>query len=57
MENNKYNVNDLVDFAMNDKPIDFQDAFSYLIKDRIETAIEIKKTDIAQNLYNSKKED
>lgn len=58
MTDNKYEMNDLVIAALEQKPTDFEAAFNDLIIDRISTAIEDKKIAIAQQMYgyNSEQE-
>ena len=51
MENNKYDVSDLVISAMEERPLDFENAFNDLIVDRIASAIHDKKVAIAQQMY------
>lgn len=50
-DDNKYEMNDLVMAALEQKPTDFEAAFNDLIIDRISTAIEDKKIAIAQQMY------
>ena len=50
-ENNKYELNDLVIAAVEQKPLDFEAAFDDLIVDRIRTAVENKKIEVAQQMY------
>lgn len=50
-DDNKYEMNDLVIAALEQKPTDFEAAFNDLIVDRIATAIEDKKVAIAQQMY------
>lgn len=51
-EENKYEIEDLINSAVLQKPTEFEDAFNDLIVDRIRNAIETKRTEIAQQLYN-----
>lgn len=51
-EDNKYELNDLVVAALEQKPMDFEAAFDDLIVGRIRTAVENKKIEIAQQMYN-----
>lgn len=51
-EENKYELNDLVVAALDQKPMDFEAAFDDLIVDRIRTAVENKKIEIAQQMYD-----
>jgi hypothetical protein len=50
-EANKYELDDLVISALEQKPTDFEAAFNDLIVNRIATAIEDKKIAIAQQMY------
>lgn len=50
-EDNKYELNDLVVAALDQKPLDFETAFDNLVVDRIRSAIENKKIKIAQQMY------
>jgi hypothetical protein len=49
---NKYDVTNLVVSAIEQKPLDFEAAFNDLIVDRIRTAVEDKKIEIAKQMYN-----
>lgn len=49
---NKYDLTDLVVSAMEQKPLDFETAFNDIIIDRIRSAVEDKKIQIAQQMYN-----
>jgi hypothetical protein len=51
VENNKYDLSDLVVSALEQKPLDFEVAFNDLIIDRIRTAVEDKKIAVAKNMY------
>lgn len=51
-DNNKYDISNLVVSAIEQKPLDFETAFDNLIIDRLHTAIENKKIEIAQQMYN-----
>lgn len=50
-EDNKYDVSDLVVSALEQRPLDFENAFNDLIVDRIRGAIEDKKIAIAKQMY------
>ena len=50
-DNNKYDVSDLVVSALEQRPLDFENAFNDLIIDRLQTAIHDKKVAIAQQMY------
>lgn len=49
---NKYDLSDLVVSAIEQKPLDFETAFNDIMVDRIRTAVENKKVEIAQQMYN-----
>lgn len=51
-EDNKYGINDLISAAVLQKPLEFETAFADLVTDRIRTAVENKKIEVAQQLYN-----
>jgi hypothetical protein len=51
MENDKYQLTDLVSAAVEQKATTFGDAFNSLVLDRIHDAVENKKIEIAQQLY------
>jgi hypothetical protein len=46
-------VADLINFSSNQKPIEFEDAFKSILQTRVAAAIENKKTEIAQMMFNS----
>jgi len=50
-DNNKYDVSDLVVSALEQRPLDFENAFNDLIIDRLQAAIQDKKIAIAQQMY------
>lgn len=52
VEDNKYDLTDLVVSAIEQKPLDFETAFNDLIVDRIRGAVEDKKIAIAKQMYN-----
>ena len=54
MTDNKYELEDLVVAAAESKPSDFEAAFDDIITGRIRAAVEDKKVQIAQQLYNYK---
>lgn len=43
---------DLIRFSSEQKPIEFGDAFNSLIANRIEAAIDAKKIEVAQAVFN-----
>lgn len=46
------NVKELLNFAINKKPTEFADAFEDLISEKMAAALENRKIELAQNLYN-----
>lgn len=54
---NKYDLSDLVVSAIEQKPLDFETAFNDIIVDRIRDAVENKKVEIAQQMYNYEPDD
>lgn len=57
MSDNKYDLTDMVFAAANQKPLDFEAAFNDLIVDRLHTAIENKKIQVAQQMYGFNSEE
>jgi hypothetical protein len=51
MENDKYELTDLISAAVEQKATDFDTAFNSLVLDRIHDAVENKKIEIAQQMY------
>lgn len=51
MDDNKYTLDDLVISAIQQKPVEFEQAFSGLIVDRLQSAVEARKQEIAQNIF------
>jgi len=51
MEN--YSASDLVDFALTQKPVEFEDAFNSLIADKLTAAVDMKKIEVAQSIFPS----
>ena len=56
-DNNKYDISDLVVSAVVQKPFDFEAAFDDLIVDKIHSAIEAKKVEVAQQMYGYQPEE
>jgi hypothetical protein len=51
-EDNKYTLNDLVVFSAGQKPLEFQQAFDDLIVGKIQAAVDNRKLEIAQSMFN-----
>ena len=45
-------VSDLIMHSIEQKPIDFKDTFDTLLKDRLVSAIDAKRQEVAKNLFN-----
>jgi hypothetical protein len=48
----EYTVSDLVSLSYDQKPIEFQQAFDHLIKDRLVDAIADKKMEVARTMFS-----
>jgi hypothetical protein len=49
-------VNDLLGFAIDNKPVDFADAFSNILQQKAAGAIEAKRVEYAQSMYSAPEE-
>lgn len=56
-DNNKYDITDLMVSAIEQKPLEFEAAFDDLIVGRIQSAIEAKKVEVAQQMYGYQPEE
>lgn len=52
-EDTKYTLNDLITTSAEQKPLDFQDVFNDLIVDKIQAAVDNRKLELAQSMFNS----
>jgi hypothetical protein len=50
-------VADLIKFSSNQKPIDFEDAFKAILQDKVTSAIEGKKQQMAMNMFVNPSDD
>jgi len=48
----EYRISDLINFSSQQKPIDFENAFNSLMVDRLATAIDSKKLEVAQSMFS-----
>ena len=48
----KYSIEDLITTAVSQKPADFASAFNDIIVDKLQSAIESRKEEIAQTMFN-----
>jgi hypothetical protein len=53
MENNKYEIQDLINAAVEQKPTNFSDIFGNLLVDRLSDAVSNKKMELAKSMYGS----
>jgi hypothetical protein len=53
----EYTTDDLVKFSLNQQPIEFENAFNSLMVDRLATAINDKKTEMAQTIFRDQEEE
>jgi len=53
---NKYRVQDLLKFSVQQQPIEFETAFNSLITDRIAAAVDNKKMDMAGSIYSDEEQ-
>ena len=53
MEDDKYNVTDLIIHAADQKPSEFESTFGSLMRDRLVSAVENRKQEIAQAMFNT----
>lgn len=51
-----YTVTDLLNFAHEQKPLDFETAFKSVMADKMVAAIDAKKLEVASSLYSSTEE-
>jgi hypothetical protein len=47
----KYTTSDAVNFALNGKPVEFKAAFDQLLADRLPTAVEVKREEVAKSVF------
>lgn len=52
-DSDKYTVQDLISNAADQQPIEFENAFNSLVVDRIRSAVENRKQEIATSMFNS----
>lgn len=52
MDDNKYTTDDLVVSAIQQKPVEFENIFGSLMVDRLQAAVEARKQEIAQTMFN-----
>lgn len=52
-----YTTTDLIDFALTQKPLEFENAFNSLIADKLTAAVDMKKIEVAQSIFPSGESD
>jgi len=52
IDDNKYSITDLISNAFDQKPTEFENNFGSLMVDRLRSAVEIKKQEIAASMFN-----
>lgn len=52
LEDDKYDVTDLIVHAADQKPSEFESTFDSLLKDRLLAAVQNRKEEIAQSMFN-----
>jgi hypothetical protein len=57
MSDNKYEIQDLINSSVEQKPVDFNDIFGSLMVDRLNAAIDNKKMEIAKSMFDAPEED
>lgn len=50
-EDNKYTINDLISFGVEQKPVEFSDAFNSLIVDKLNAAVDYRRQEVAQSMF------
>ena len=53
LEDDKYDVRDLIIHAAEQRPSEFEATFDSLLKDRLVSAVENRKQEVAQAMFNS----
>ena len=53
LEDDKYDVTDLIIHAAEQRPSEFESTFDSLIKDRLMSAVENRKQEIAQSMFST----
>lgn len=56
METDKYNVSDLVVSAIDQKPIEFENAFNSIVTDRIATAVNDRKIEVSNSMFGGQQD-
>jgi len=52
-----YSIQDLVKFSYDQKPLDFEQAFNSILSGKIADAVDAKKTEVAQYMFNTESDE
>ena len=50
---NKYGIEDLIASAIEQRPTEFEDTFNSLVLDRVQSAVEARKQEIATSMFTN----
>lgn len=50
-------ISDLIGFAINGNPVEFQGTFNDIVADRLAVAVDARKTEVAKNIFNDAPEE
>ena len=53
----KYNIDSLVQFAVDQKPVEFDKAFLDVVHDKLTAAVQAKKEELAKTMFSPPEED
>jgi hypothetical protein len=53
----KYTLNDLVKFSIDQKPVEFDRAFQNVLQDKLVNAVETRKLELAQGIVSDQESD
>ena len=56
-ETYKYTINDLIKNSVDQKPIEFENAFNQIVTGKIEKAVNDLKVDVAKSMFNQSEEE
>lgn len=45
-------ISDLIGFALDGKPVEFQNTFNDIVSDRLTVAVDARKTEVAQSVFS-----
>ena len=53
----EYRVSDLINFSSNQKPVDFELAFQSILNNRLASAVDQRKIEVAQRMFGDQETD